>query len=85
MKSIKIIPILGALPEDTSWWSKEQWDSYEVYVAELKAEGRYLTEGDELTINYKEYPYFVENDNPKKDLFSNFGFMIPKGISDKNE
>ena len=30
---------LGSLPDDTGWWTKEDWDNHEKYVKELEASG----------------------------------------------
>lgn len=81
-RSIKIKPILGDLPEmgATDWWTKEQWDEHNAYVEKLKAEGKYLTEGEEVTINYrpKDFEMFVDK-TPLEKRFTNFGIIIPMG------
>lgn len=79
-KEFKFKPILGALPEGgaTDWWTKKQWDEHYAYVEQLKKEGKYMTEGEELTITYKPHKLF---DSPKKESgehFKNFGFLVPK-------
>lgn len=78
MGQFKLKPILGSLPEGgaTDWWTDEQWDEHRKYVEQLKAEGKYLTEGEEITINYAENNFF-KNDNPLEEPFRNFGFLIP--------
>lgn len=85
LKTIKFKPILGALPEmgATDWWTEEDWREYYAYVEELKKEGKYLTEGEELTIHYKLNPLF-DTPNEPKEQFENFGLLIPKGHGDEN-
>lgn len=77
--TFKFKPILGSLPEmgATDWWTKEQWDEHNKYVEKLKAEGKYLTEGEEMTFTIQGSDAFdtVEDDEPK---FRNFGIIIPK-------
>lgn len=81
MKEFKFKPILGALPEHgTEWWTEKDWEEHRAYVEKLKKEGKYLTEGEEITFNFKEYEGF--SDAPKENSFSNFGILIPKGSTD---
>jgi len=83
MKEFKFRPILGDVPEDTSWWSAEDWKSHEEYVNKLKSEGKYLTEGDEITVKYNPYDFdkFID-DRPVEEKFKNFGLLIPNGSND---
>jgi len=80
-KSFKIKPILGAPPEDPSWMTPEDWKEHEDYVERLKKEGKYLTEGEEVTLNFKKYEPFVPDSGNDKPAFSNFGLFIPGDIS----
>jgi len=82
-KEFKFRPILGSLPEmgATDWWTDEQWAEHYAYVEKLKKEGKYLTEGEEITIFYKPNPIF---DSPKNfdAQFQNFGILSPKDMLD---
>lgn len=59
MKSYTVHSFLGAGPGDqeASYWTQEDWDRHDAYVAKLKEEGRY---GKPTTTNFicQEYPEF---------------------------
>lgn len=77
IKTIKIKPLLGDISaEFGTWgWTKEDFDKHDRYVEQLKKEGKYLTEGEEITINLTPYNSFVPKDTENK--FSNFGVFVP--------
>lgn len=81
MSQYKFKPILGALPEQgaTDWWTEKDWKEHYAYVEKLKKEGKYLTEGEEVTINLKGYKGFEDN-RTFNDAFSNLGILIPGGV-----
>jgi len=86
-KEFKFKPILGSLPEmgATDWWTDEQWAEHYAYVEKLKKEGRFLTEGEEITVKFKGHPVF---DNPKKEpeeYFTNFGILMPNSDNKKTK
>lgn len=87
-KEFKFKPILGAIPSDmiVEWWTEEDWKNHEEYVAKLKAEGKYLTEGEEVTVRYKptDFDKFVDNRQPE-ERFTNFGLLVPSGAKGKIE
>jgi len=83
MSTTKIKPILGDDPGyGADWWTKEQWDEHYAYIEKLKKEGKYLTEGEEVTITIQDYPMF-ENQKPFSDSIKNFGLLVPKGDNEK--
>jgi hypothetical protein len=77
MKSVTLKFKAGYFAGDTSWWTQEDWDEQEKYVAELKKNGEFGKEF-ERTFNFNEYDEFnVANEN--KPLLNNFELAVPKG------
>lgn len=72
---IKLTPILGELPGNTEWWTEKDWVDHAGYVEKLKKEGKYLTKGEEIIINFTPYEEFL--DKGIADNISNFGIIIP--------
>lgn len=83
--NIKVKPILGALPDDTSWWTEKQWEDHKKYVEKLKEEGRYLSEGEEISINIRSYPEFENKNMNDFGGCKNFGLFIPENCKLKNK
>ena len=76
MNQIKFKPILGEYPEH-GFSSKEEEDKFDEYVAQLKKDGKYLTESEEITFNFQKYDGMVSKPLTESSV-SNFGIFIPK-------
>ncbi len=65
----------GQPPEQTEWWTKEQWKEHEKYVEESKETGEYMQPVME-TYHIMNEPMF---DLPasNKTIFRDFGLFIP--------
>ena len=74
MKTVKITIIQGALPDDTGWWTKEDWDKHDAHVKELKEKGE-LFKPKEVTVNYMPCPLFDEP-SPKQPALENYKIMF---------
>lgn len=57
----------GCLPEDTSWWTEEDWNRHKEYVEELQTSGEYLKE-EVIIVTYKPNPYF-DNSRGEADKY----------------
>jgi hypothetical protein len=60
-KEFKVTVRKGDLPENTEWWTDEDWERHRLFVEVLKAKGEYLQE-EEVTIRFVHNPIF---DDPK--------------------
>lgn len=78
--TFKVRPILGSLPEmgATDWWTDEQWKEHGAYVEQLKKEGKYMTEGEEITVTIAENSMFNDPEQTESP-FKNFGILMPDG------
>lgn len=80
----KFKPILGALPEDTQWWTEKDWAEHNAYVEKLKLEGRYMTEGEEITVLYNKDDFKAfESDLVFKEVPPESMYFIPDGKGEK--
>lgn len=43
-KTYKIKVVNGTLPDDTSWWTEEDWERHRTMVEQMKKDGTYLKE-----------------------------------------
>ena len=77
MKSFKLKLKKGYLGDfATEWWTEKDWEEHRKYVEQLNKDGKYLTEGEELTFHIKPYPEFYE-EKSDEPMFKNFGMLIP--------
>lgn len=77
----------GDLPSDQaqSWMTDEQWKEFDAYVEELKRTGEY-GKPDYVDVTYPEgafKAFELTEEQKKKPMFSNFGFLIPGEMNKK--
>lgn len=70
-KDYKVTSTLGALPEDTSYWTEKDWEKHHKYVEELKKQGRYLKKV-ETTISLIHDPMFDEPSTINEGKYSSY-------------
>jgi hypothetical protein len=59
-KEYKLKVLKGSLPENTEWWTDEDWKQHAELVEILKAKGEYLQE-QEVTVRFLHNPTFDES------------------------